>query len=142
MTSAGQELQEAVMTALERVAKLSGIYPGPPLTAAPPYAVVEAGAETDWSHKNGKGREVRLAVTVRDGGERPARVQAVGAAVDSVLETLSAQAGGWRVVSLQFLRSRIVREPKGPPPMASGPTWAVVIEYRARMLASDVQQSS
>jgi hypothetical protein len=36
-----------------------------------PYAIVETGPEIDWSHKSGAGRELRLAVTLRDKGERP-----------------------------------------------------------------------
>ena len=41
---------------------LGAVYPGPPLQAAFPHAVVECGAETDWGHKSGRGRELRLAV--------------------------------------------------------------------------------
>jgi hypothetical protein len=131
MRSAGQEIQAAAIAALKPVAGLSGAYAGPPLTAMTPYATVEAGPETDWSHKSGKGREVRLAVTVRDRGERADRLQEIAAAVEAALESMAAEMGGWRIVSLQFLRSRTVPAGKG-----SAPEWAAVIEYRARLLAA------
>ena len=131
MTGAGQELQAAAMAALETVPGLSGVYGGPPITAVPPYAIVAAGPEADWSHKSGAGREVRLAVSIRDAGERADRVREMAAEAEAALEGLSAEAGGWRIVSFRFLRSRTVAVGK-----ASAPSWAAVIEYRARMLAT------
>ena len=73
--SAGTELQAAAVAALADVAKLGGVYDGLPVQAVVPYATVETGPETDWGHKNGAGREVRLAVTIRDEGERPSRLR-------------------------------------------------------------------
>ncbi len=125
--SAGARLQAAAMATLEGIEGL-GVYPGPPLQAAFPHALVDAGLETDWSHKSGKGRELRLAVTIREAGERPERLQSLCDAAEAALEALPRDIGGWRVATFLFLRSRTFREPKG--------AWAAVIEYRARMLAA------
>jgi hypothetical protein len=125
--SAGQQLQAAAVAALRAAPGIGGVYDGPPLQAAFPYAMVEAGPESDWGHKSGIGREVRLAVTVRDEGERPARLHALMAEAEEAMEGLSPPSD-WSVVTMRFVRSRVVRDPKGP--------WAGMIEYRARMLAN------
>ena len=56
--SAGGALQEVLAARLAGIAELSGVYDGPPARAAYPYAVIDAASESDWSHKNGTGREV------------------------------------------------------------------------------------
>jgi hypothetical protein len=130
MSAAGPALQAAAMEKVAGAEGAGGVYPGPPLQAALPYAVVETGPETDWSHKSGAGREVRLAVVVRAGGERPDRAQALAAAAEAAVGG-GLEPDGWRVVTLAFLRSRCVRDGRG-----DAAAWAVTIEYRARMLAA------
>jgi hypothetical protein len=125
--SAGVELRNAAAAALQTIGGM-GVYDGPPLQAAPPYAVVEAGPETDWSHKSGGGREVRIAASLYDKGERPARLGALMEAAEEALDGIAAPPG-WQLVTMQFLRSRIVRDGKG--------VWVGVIEYRARMLKAE-----
>jgi len=122
--SAGDELRQAAATALQAVGAMA-VYDGPPLQAAHPYAVVEAGPETDWSHKNGAGREVRMALSLYDKGERPVRLRALIGEAEAAMDGLAGPAG-WQLVTMQFLRSRTVRDAKG--------VWVGVIEYRARML--------
>jgi hypothetical protein len=130
MTGAGEALQVAAIQALQAVTGLSGVYAGPPLQAVFPHAVVDAGLESDWSHKGALRREVRLAVTIRDKGERPARVQGLMALSGALLDLLGGETGGWRLVTIGHLRSRLV-----PPRAGGADSWAGVIEYRARMLA-------
>jgi len=129
MTGAGGALQTAALGLLEALAALNGAYPGPPLQAAVPYATVESGGETDWGHKSGDGREVRLAVGLRDEGERPDRIRSLMGSVEAALGT-APDVPGWQLVSLQFLRSRLLREGRG-----RESAWTALIEYRARMLA-------
>lgn len=126
MTGASEMLVAAVTTALRDVVGLNGAYDGPPLQAAFPYATVDAGPESDWSHKSGEGRELRLAVTIRDQGERPARLRELMRAVEAAIGAAGGQHDGWRLVTIVFLRSRVLREP--------GAAWTAVIDYRARML--------
>ena len=99
---------------------------GPPLTAAFPYAIVEAGPESDWSHKSGAGRELRLSILVRDKGERPARLRGLVAEIERVIMEIGADLTSWRLVNLVFVREAMLRE--------TGAAWSAAIDYRARLL--------
>jgi len=88
--------------------------------------VIEDGSTSDWSHKNGRGREHRIGITIWDDGERPARLHALMAAAEVAIEGIGAVLDGHRLVSLIFLRARMVRDPDGP--------WAGFVQYRARTL--------
>jgi hypothetical protein len=123
--SAGGSLQAALANALSVETRLTGIYDGPPARAAFPYAVIDAGSESDWSHKNGEGREVLLALTVWD--EEPVRLAELADAVELMAQDISAVAD-WDLVSMRLLRRRTVREVAGP--------WATAIDFRARLLAA------
>ena len=126
--SAGTALRSAAIEVLEAL-ELGGVYPGPPLQAAFPHAIVECGPETDWGHKSGRGRELRLAVTLRDAGERPERAQAFAEVAEAAIEA-GLDVEGWRLVTLAMVRSRTVAEGRG-----GRGGWAVMLEFRARMLA-------
>lgn len=125
--SAGAALAEAALAALAAVDGLTGRHEARPLQAAFPYATVETGLETDWGHKNGVGREVRLTVVLRDSGERPARLRRLMEESEAALAAIGGSMSGWRLVSLVFLRSRLVPEAER--------RWAGAIDYRARLLA-------
>lgn len=123
--SAGGALQACLAAALAGDSRLTGIYDGPPARAAFPYAVIDAGSESDWSHKNGGGREVLVALTLWD--EEPARL----AELADEIETLAISARvvtGWQLVSMRLLRRRTVRDVAGP--------WAAALHFRARLLAA------
>jgi len=124
---AGEMLAEAAAAALAEVPELNGCYPGPPLQAALPYATVEAGLETDWGHKSGAGREVRLTVTLRDAGQRPERLRRLAARAEAALGEVGGAIGGWRIVTFAYLRGRLLPDGNG--------RWASVLDYRARMLS-------
>lgn len=125
---AGAALAAAAMAALRADGRLNSVGPPAPVQASPPFSTVEAGAETDWSHKTGEGRELRLAVTIRDAGERPERLHLLMAAAEEALAAVPRDLPGWRLVTLRFLRARTISE---------GPArWAGVSEYRARLLAA------
>ncbi|MBV8688410.1 MAG: DUF3168 domain-containing protein [Alphaproteobacteria bacterium] len=128
MSGAGAALQDSAIARLAGLDGLSAAYPGAPLQAVFPYATVECGVEADWGHKSGAGRELRLAVTLRDRGEAPLRIRALMEAAEARLASPPA-APGWQVVSFARLRSRLVREGR------SGELgWTGMIEYRARLL--------
>jgi hypothetical protein len=126
MKSASEALAEAAMAALNAVDGLNHVYDGPPLTGAVPYARIEAGPESDWSHKSGVGRELRLAILLHDLGERPARLRALIGAAEAAAGGIEPELDGWRLVNLVFLRSALLRD--------KGAAWAAAIEYRARLL--------
>ncbi len=126
MSGAGQVLAEAIMAALHAVEGLNGVYDGPPLSAAFPYAVIETGPESDWSHKSGEGRELRLAVRVQDKGERPGRLRGLVAEIEAIVMQTGPDLAGWRLVSLVFLRETMLR--------STDAAWTAAIDYRARLL--------
>ena len=122
--SAGGCLQAAVAARLGGIAQVTGVFDGPPARAPYPYVVLDAGIESDWSHKTGDGREVLLAVTVWD--DRPARLQELADAVEAAV-ALTSGVDGWQLVSMRLIRRRTVRDVAGP--------WAAAVDFRARLLA-------
>lgn len=129
MSGAGTALAAAAAEALRAVEGLA-VFAAPPLQASVPYAVVQAAAETDWGHKSGAGREVRLNVVLADRGERAERLADLAEAAEAAVAGLGAVAG-WQLVSLRLLRSRIVPPKRG----AADALWTGTAEWRARMLA-------
>ncbi|MDB5685366.1 MAG: hypothetical protein JWM75_3064 [Sphingomonas bacterium] len=130
MTGAAQAVQAALVSALEGhaplAAEIGGVFDGPPARAVFPYVAIGAGASGDWSHKTGRGREHRLALTIWDDGDSPSRLHRLMAEAEHAIEAIDRDIGGHRIASLLFLRSRVVRDADGP--------WAGIIEYRARTL--------
>lgn len=122
---AGTALQAAMVTSLQSIEEITGVYDGPPARAAFPYLVVDAGTEFDWSHKSAIGREIAVAVTLWD--EIPARMQDLAERVEQCVEAVST-VQGWEVTSLRFSRKRVIRDVAGP--------WAVALDFRARLLKS------
>lgn len=125
--TAGEALLDAAVAALKGVEGL-GVFDGAPVQAAFPYALVEIGPEGDWGHKNGEGREVRLAALLQDAGERPMRLRRLMGEAEAALAVLAPELNGWRLVTMALLRARLVR------PSGSRDGWTGVIEFRARML--------
>jgi hypothetical protein len=128
MSGAGDHLLGAALEALGRIEGIRRVYDAPPLQAAVPYALLAIDLETDWSHKSGAGREVRLAATLHDRGERPVRLRGLVAEGEAALAAMPREIEGWRIVTMQLLRSRLVRDSAGG--------WAAAIEFRARLLAA------
>lgn len=104
MTGASEALAAAVLTALAEVRGLNGAYDGVPLQATLPYAAIELRPERDWSWKGGEGREVRVAVTIRDDGERPGRLRRLMGEAEAEVIGLGGTRDGWRIVSAAMLR--------------------------------------
>jgi hypothetical protein len=129
MSTAAQALQRALVATLRAApfaAEVTGIYDGPPADAVCPYIVLSDGSTTDWSHKSGRGREHRLSIAIWDDGLTPARLHALMAEAEDVIEVMPHDLAGHRIASLIFLRGRIVRDPDGP--------WAGRLDYRVRTL--------
>jgi hypothetical protein len=124
-TGASEALAAAALAALAGVGGLNGVYDGIPVKATLPYAAIELGPESEWSWKGGEGREVRLTVTIRDAGERPARLRALIAAVEAALLGLAGAGESWRVVNVVMLRVRTAQK--------RAREWSGVVEVRARM---------
>ena len=121
--SAGAALQRALAERLTALGVFDGVYDGAPARAAYPYVALDAGAEADWSHKSGDGREVSVATTLWD--DQPSRLHALADAIEQCVTGAQA-VDGWQLVSVRLLRRRIVRDVAGP--------WAAAIDFRARLL--------
>ena len=126
MRAAGPALAAATLTVLRAIEGLNGVYDGPPLTGATPYATVETGPEADWSHKSGEGRELRLSILIRDQGEGHDRLRSLVDLVEEAMAEIGPDLTGWRLVNLVFLRGSTLR--------SKGAIWSAAIEYRARLL--------
>lgn len=118
----------AALNAHPGVARVvTAVFDAPPVRAARPFAEVAEALLTDWSTKDMAGREGRIAIVLRDAGERPVRLRELAGEVDDAVETLPRDLPeGWRIASVVPVRSRIVREGEG--------LWAGFNEYRVRML--------
>lgn len=131
MSGAATTLQAALVETLQAspaLVELTGIYDGPPARAAFPYLSIQDGVALDWGTKTALGREVRLAVTVWDDGEEPARLHRLMAGVEAAVPDIERNLQGWRIASIIFARSIVSRDPSGP--------WAGLIEHRVRILQS------
>lgn len=131
MNSAMHTVQAAAVAALTAhpvlANALTGVYDGPPPRAAFPYVAINDGIASDWSTKTDAGREIRLALTVWDDGESTTRLSNLMSHVEDAVSAIPRDLPNWRIASLIFLRSMVVRDPAGP--------WAGLIEYRVRLLA-------
>jgi len=123
--SAGEVLAAAALAALEKVAGFNGVYEGAPVKGSLPYATIEIGPASDWSWKGGEGREVRLAVTIYEAGEKPARLRRLMAAVEGVLLGMSGGDTGWRIVNVVMVRARTMQKRAGD--------WVGTVEVRVRI---------
>jgi hypothetical protein len=56
------------------------------------------------------------------------RLRASAGAAEAALRGLGGTLDGWQLVTMQHVRTREIRRPKGG--------WAAVIEFRARLLAA------
>lgn len=133
MTSAMIAVQEAVANALRNsvpvMAGVSGIYDGPPVRASFPYVSISDGSGSDWSTKTAPGREIRVALTVWDDGEEPARLHGLMHHVEDAVAGIERDLDGWRVASVAFVRALVVRDPAGP--------WAGLVEHRIRVMGTE-----
>lgn len=110
------------------MAQINGVFEGPPVKAAVPFAEIGEMLSGDWSVKDRDGRELRLAVMLRGAGETPTRVQALAGTLADAIEALPRDLDGWRIASLVFVRTRVLRPAAG--------RWSATLEYRVRLLAA------
>ena len=126
-------LQRAVVAALTAdaslAAMLSGVFDGPPARAALPWAGVDCGMESDWSHKTGRGREIRLAISLWTDGRAATELHQLMVQAEAALAQVALGDATMQLVGLVFQRSRVMR--------AAGEPWLGLLEYRARILTNE-----
>ncbi|KLE34464.1 hypothetical protein AAW00_09590 [Aurantiacibacter luteus] len=97
-----------------------------PARTAPPWLGIAASASTDWSAKDRRGREVRVAVELHTRGDEPGESGSLAALVEDRIESLPLAQDGFSVVTTTFLRARSEQRARN--------TRAVLMEYRFRLL--------
>jgi hypothetical protein len=130
MSDPAMAVQAAIVAALKAwpalAAEISGVFDGPPPRAPFPYVAISDGLVTDWSTKTEPGRDIRVALTVWDDGDSPARLHRLMHECALALATLSPALEDWRIVNCIFLRSLLSRSATGP--------WAGLVEHRVRVM--------
>ena len=107
-------------------AALNDVTEEAPSRASLPWLGIAASASTDWSTKDKRGREVRVALELQTRGQEPAETSALAAQVEERIESLPRLHSGFAVASINFLRARAEQRP--------GNARAVLLEYRFRLL--------
>jgi len=124
---AAAAVRAGVLARLRMVGGVNGVWEGAGVSAAAPFVVLGDVTASDWGTKDAAGRELRVAVTVRDRGDSPVRVETLAGAVEAAVAGLPRDLDGWRVASVVLLRSSVVASGKG--------AWAAMVDHRVRVLA-------
>ena len=98
-----------------------------PARASPPWLGIAASASADWSTKERRGREVRVALELHCRGDDPATAAELSEAICRRVEALPRAQDGFAVVTCVFLRARAEQRARN--------TRAMLFEYRFRVLA-------
>lgn len=107
---------------------LNAIVEEAPARTALPWLAIAASAGADWSVKEQRGCELRIALELHCRGDRPESAAALVAAIEARIAAMPRGQGGFDLIGAQFLRSRAEQR--------AANTRAVLIEYRFRVLAA------
>ncbi|MDR6710000.1 hypothetical protein J2X73_004398 [Novosphingobium sp. 1748] len=107
---------------------LNAITEEAPSRTALPWLAIATSASVDWSTKTEAGYETRIALELHLRGDRPEDGAAVTSAVQARIASLPRDQGPYRIVTLNFLRSRAEARPNN--------TRAMLLEYRFRTIAA------
>lgn len=108
------------------LAQLNIVAEEAPLSASPPWLGIAASASADWSTKERRGREVRIALELHFRGQAADSAAALVRAVEARIEALPRAQPGFAVAGIAFLRARAEQRPRH--------MRAVLMEYRFRCL--------
>ena len=90
------------------------------------WLAIAASASADWSTKDQRGREVRVALELHCRGDDPATAADLVRAIELRVETLPRKHANFTIATTQFLRARAEQRP--------GNIRAMLMEYRFRLL--------
>ena len=103
-------------------ARINTIEEESPLAAAPPWLGIAASAAADWSVKERRGRDVRVALELTDRDDDPRSTGELAWAVEQRIAAMMPEQPGFQLVCVTFLRSRTERRARNGR--------AVLLEYR------------
>jgi hypothetical protein len=106
--------------------RLNAIEEEAPVRTSIPWLGIAASASIDWSTKERKGREVRLAVELHMRGDDPATAGQTVALIEDRIEALPSVQPTFSIASIRFLRARAEQR--------AATARAVLLEYRFRLL--------
>lgn len=98
-----------------------------PARATAPWLAIVASASADWSVKDRRGREVRVALELHSRADDPRADAPLVSAIDRRIESLPRAQDGFAIASIRFLRARTERRPAN--------ARATLLEYAFRCLA-------
>lgn len=99
-----------------------------PPRATPPWLAVVASASADWSVKDRRGREIRVAIELHSRADDPRADAPLVSALDRRIEAFPRAQDGIEIASIQFLRARTERRANN--------ARATLLEYRFRCFAA------
>ena len=109
------------------LAELNIVAEEAPIAASPPWLGIAASASADWSVKQRKGREVRIALELHFRGDTSGSAASLISAIEARIEALPRGQPGFEIAGIAFLRGRAEQRARG--------MRAVLMEYRFRCLA-------
>jgi len=112
--------------------QLNAVVEEAPTRVAPPWLAIAASASVDWSTKDRRGREVRIALELHCRGDQPDTAFETMVALQERIETLPSAQPGFAIASLVYLRGRVEQRPAN--------RRAVLLEYRFRLLSTENPQ--
>lgn len=123
--TAREALRGGLLAALRTVLQPLAVtlFDAVPVRAGVPQAALGEPSEGDWGAAGIEGRELRVALTLTDEGERPLRLRTAMQAVEAIaLPDLLVD--GWRVAGLSVTATRMAK---------NGARWTASVEWRARL---------
>ncbi len=100
-------MQKAVVAALADMPGLTGVFDGPPIDAAAPYAVIGPDLVTDAGTKTEVAHDTRVLVTIWDDRPGGARLQTLLGAAETRLRALAGVWDGHRIVNARLVRAGV-----------------------------------
>lgn len=91
------------------LASINAIEEELPLSASPPWLGIASSASADWSTKERRGREVRVALELQSLADRADADAIEVAAIEKRIEALPKEQDGFEIVNVRFLRARAER---------------------------------
>jgi len=108
-------------------AELNAISEEAPSRSSLPWLAIAASGSIDWGSKTHEGREVRVALELNCRGDAPDAAATLVSAIEQRLAQVPRDQPGYRIVTLQFLRSRAEQRAES--------TRAILLEYRFRLIS-------